>query len=181
MPRVDYLELVRTAGEVAGAIAEVILDVVTLLTDPTGGRAGVECLELGSEVVCGEMKIGVMPIGPRRLTAGPRYGPWAGAIRSEVTAADKVMYRVWGGEAGRVGGWLTPVPPAARLSAIRGLALPPGNSAEMVSEVLVPAGTRIQVGHTARAFGQPGGSPQVLLLDPIPAVNFKPGTPLGPH
>jgi len=60
------------------------------------------------------------------------------------------------------------------------LALPPVNSAEYVSEVLVPAGTRYQIGTAASAFGQPGGGVQVLLLDRIPAANFGPGTPIAP-
>jgi hypothetical protein len=55
----------------------------------------------------------------------------------------------------------------------RGWALPSGNTAEFVSEVTIPAGTRVQRGTAAPAFGQPGGFPQVLLLDRIPAANFS--------
>jgi hypothetical protein len=90
------------------------------------------------------------------------------------------MYRVWGDEAGQVGGWLSPTAPNSTLSAIQDLALPPGNSAEFSSQVLVPAGTRYQIGTAASAFGQAGGGSQVLLLDQIPAANFGPGVPLAP-
>jgi len=86
------------------------------------------------------------------------------------------MYRYWGGKSARIGAWLscgyTPVH-AARL----GLSLPPGNTAEFVSAVTVPAGTRVQRGTAAPLFGQPGGFPQVLLLDRIPSANFSSGEP----
>jgi hypothetical protein len=91
------------------------------------------------------------------------------------------MFRVWGDGADKVGGWLTPTPPASQLSAIRDLALPVENSAQWVSEVTVPAGTRFQIGTAAEAFGQPGGGTQILLLERIPPSNFGPGTPLGPR
>jgi RHS repeat-associated protein len=119
-----------------------------------------------------------------QLALPPAAGsnPWVGQITSDVTQVDTVMFRVWGGEAGKVGGWLTPTAPANRLTAIQDLALPPANSAQWVSGVTVPAGTRIQSGTAAAAFGQAGGAPQVLLLDRIPAQNFGPGQALGvPH
>ena len=119
---------------------------------------------------------------PRLLLGpGPKYNPWTGSISSEVTSAPTTMFRVWGDEAGQVGGWLTPTRPSSTLSSIRDLALPPGNSARMVSEVTVPAGTRIQMGTAGPAFGQPGGAPQILLLDRIPAASYGPGVPLGPR
>ncbi len=115
------------------------------------------------------------------LGPGPKYNPWVGPIRSEVTSAETTMFRVWGDGADQVGGWLTPTRPPSQLSAIRDLALPVENSAQWVSQVTVPAGTRIQIGAAGSAFGQPGGASQILLLDRIPAANFGPGVPLGPR
>ena len=117
---------------------------------------------------------------PRLLLGpGPKYNPWTGPISSEVTSSPRKMFRVWGDEVGPVGGWVTPTPPSSTLSAIRDLALPPGNSARMVSEVTVPAGARYQIGTAAEAFGQPGGATQILLLDR--SSSFSPGVPLGPR
>jgi hypothetical protein len=85
------------------------------------------------------------------------------------------MYRYWGGRSARIGGWLS-TDVYSPTSVVRaGLALPPGNTAEFVSEVTIPAGTRLQEGPTAPAFGHPGGFPQVLLLDRIPSANFSAG------
>ncbi len=67
------------------------------------------------------------------------------------------MYRVWGGEAGQLGSWLTPVKPVSSAAARATLALPAENAATVVSEVVVPAGTRFQIGTAGAAFGQPGG------------------------
>jgi hypothetical protein len=119
----------------------------------------------------------------KRLALPPMRGqnPWVGEIRSEVTTKEMTMFRVWGDESGQVSGWLTPTAPSSRLGAIRDLALPPMNSAEWLSEVRGPAGTRIQIGTAAKAFGQPGGGPQILLLDNIPRSSFGPGIPLGAH
>jgi RHS repeat-associated protein len=119
--------------------------------------------------------------GRLALPAASGYNPWVGAIRSEVTSTETTLFRVWGDEAGQVGGWATPTMPSSSLSAIRELALPPGNSAQWVSEIAVPAGTRLQIGTAAEVFGQPGGAPQVLLLDWIPQSCFGPGIPLGPR
>ena len=85
------------------------------------------------------------------------------------------MYRVWGGDSQKVGAWLTPFRPIDATSARRELALPPNNSARYVSGVLIPAGTRVQIGIAGPAFGQPGGALQVQLLERIPSSNFGPG------
>jgi len=90
------------------------------------------------------------------------------------------MYRVWGGGSGQAGEWLTPINPASSAAARAGLALPEGNAATFVSEVLVPAGTRIQVGVAGEAFGQAGGWTQVRLLEQIPLSSFGKGVPLAP-
>ena len=116
--------------------------------------------------------------GVRALPAPSGYNPWAGSVVSTVAGQDTTMYRVWGGESERVGSWLTTSMPESAAAAKASLALPPGNAASFVSEVVVPAGTRLQVGQAAAAFGQAGGGAQVQLLDRIPASSFGPGTPL---
>jgi RHS repeat-associated protein len=117
--------------------------------------------------------------GQLLLNAGKGYNPWVGQITSDVSTSETTMFRVWGDGADKVGGWLTPTPPASQLSAIRDLALPVDNSAQWISEVTVPTGTRFQIGTAGRAFGQPGGGIQIQLLDRIPPANFRPGKPLG--
>ncbi len=102
----------------------------------------------------------------------------AGApIRSFVTQTDTVYYRVYSGDS-TVGGFLTSAPPRSSAEAISSLALPPGNKATFVQEVVVPAGTRVQSSLATSAFGQPGGALQFQLLDEIPRSSFGPGRPL---
>jgi hypothetical protein len=85
------------------------------------------------------------------------------------------MYRVWGGGAERVGGWLTPIKPASSAAAREGLALPSENAAVYASRVTLPAGLRMQVGTAGEAFGQSGGWAQAQLLERIPASSFGKG------
>lgn len=93
------------------------------------------------------------PQTQRALPAGTSVNQWSGSTVSRVTRTDEVFYRVHGGQSGQVGEWLTPIRPTSGASARAGLALPPGNTAESVSRVVVPAGTRIQVGTAGQAFG----------------------------
>ncbi len=105
-------------------------------------------------------------------------GIWKGDILSTTAASDLKMYRVWGGESGQVGSWLTPVKPTSAPGARSSLALPPQNAAQFFSEVTVPVGTRFQIGIAGSGFGQAGGGIQVQLLESIPKINFGPGGPL---
>lgn len=100
----------------------------------------------------------------------------ASPIRSFVTAEDQTFYRVFSGDR-TVGSFLTGARPASAADAVRGLALPPGNQAGFIQEVLVPGGTRLQSSIAAEAFGQPGGMLQFELLEHIPVKNFGPGVP----
>lgn len=77
-----------------------------------------------------------------------------------------------GGRSARIGKWLSPVRPSTVHEAKAGLALPAGNEADSVTEVWVPAGTRIQVGIAGARFGQPGGWEQIELLEAIPISCF---------
>jgi hypothetical protein len=102
----------------------------------------------------------------------------AGNTLGRVTQGEESLYRVWGGDSAQAGEWLTQIEPLSSASARAGLALPPGNLATFVSQVLVPAGTRVQVGLAGAAFGQPGGWLQLRLLERIPLESFGKGVPL---
>jgi len=69
------------------------------------------------------------------------------------------------------------VPPANRAQAIKGLALPPSNTADFIQRVTVPAGTRLQRSRALPAFGRRGGREQFELLEEIPNGNFGTGVP----
>lgn len=144
-------------------------------------KAAVESVAAGTEGI-GSIQTAASNVlkTPLSLPSSSGYNPWMGSINGLVTKNDTVMYRVWGDGASKVGAWLSPVKPTSTLSSIRNLALPVENSAEFFSEVLVPAGTRYQIGKAASAFGQPGGGTQVLLLDRISPSNFGTTISLAP-
>jgi RHS repeat-associated protein len=103
-----------------------------------------------------------------------------GVVRRLTQQTDQVFYRVFSGDRS-VGSFLTAVPPRSRDWAQEALALPPHNKAEMIQEVLVPAGTNLLRSRTApiAEWGRlRGGAEQFELLDRIPTSNFGPGVPL---
>ena len=103
-----------------------------------------------------------------------------GVLRKLTQESDQIYYRVFSGDRS-VGSYLTAVPPRSRGWAQEALALPPHNKAEMVQEVLVPAGTNLLRSRTApiAEWGRlRGGAEQFELLDRIPVSNFGPGAPL---
>jgi hypothetical protein len=119
------------------------------------------------------------PASPAGLLAPTTdYNQWEGPPTSIVLPKDMTMYRAWGTNAKQVGSWLSVTRPPSAVVAQSTLALK--YKPEYVSEVLVPAGTRIQIGWAAAqpTFGQPGQALQVRLLDRIPDSNFGPGIPL---
>jgi hypothetical protein len=93
-----------------------------------------------------------------------------------VTEQDAVFFRVFSGDS-RTGGFLVRARPGTRTQAIEVLALPPGNEAQFIQEVLVPAGTRLQRSRALPAFGRRGGMEQFELLDLSPEESFGPGVP----
>lgn len=113
--------------------------------------------------------------------SGPAAGTeaaWAGTITSgTVPEGGMTAFRAWGGESGQLGAWLSPVAPESPAAAQSMLSLPPGNTAEFLSEVHIPGGTQIQYGTAAGAFGQSGGGMQIQLLERIPASSYGPGVP----
>ncbi|MBA3782292.1 MAG: hypothetical protein H0X12_10645 [Nocardioides sp.] len=115
---------------------------------------------------------------PKALNASTRVAPWAGASLSRLSREGEVMYRVYGGGAGKAGSWLTPINPVSSAAARQGLALPAENAALYVSRVTLPGGVRMQVGSAGSAFGRPGGWAQAQLLERIPLSSFGKGVPL---
>lgn len=97
-------------------------------------------------------------------------------IRSFVSEADTTYSRVYSGES-TTGRYLTGSPPANADAAVSGLALPPGNRADFIQDVMVPAGTRMQSSIASSAFGQDGGLLQFELLERIDPKYFGPGVP----
>ena len=115
--------------------------------------------------------------GPKLLTAGSRVPNAGGRIISFLTQEQRTFYRVFSGDS-RVGSFLTSVKPRSSAFAHEALALPPGNQATFVQEVIVPAGTRLQRSRALPAFGRRGGAEQFELLEHIPVENFGAGVPL---
>lgn len=113
-------------------------------------------------------------------TANGVVEAWASPPQEVRTTEVMVMYRVFGGDAGQLGSWLSPDRPTSRAQVRASLALPPNNTAEFVSVVTVPAGTLIYTGVAGPAFGHPGGGRQVQLKELIPRESFGEPQPLGP-
>jgi RHS repeat-associated protein len=111
------------------------------------------------------------------LPAGSTVANAGGEIASFVTQKQRTFYRVFSGESTR-GAFLTSVKPTSSAFAREALALPPGNTASFVQEVLVPAGTRLQRSRALPAFGRRGGAEQFQLLEEIPNFSFGPGVRL---
>ena len=106
---------------------------------------------------------------------------WSGMIYSQpAPAGGFTAWRVSGGRSAAEGAWLTPTQPTSASAAIRELSLPPGNTAQFVGPVRVPAGVQYQQGPAAGAFGQPGGGIQIQVLERLPSSSFGPRTPLQP-
>ena len=104
----------------------------------------------------------------------------AGAIRSFTTQADEVYYRVFSGNS-TAGAFLSKTKPRSADWAAEAFALPPGNRADFIQEVLVPAGTRLQRSRAAPNIWGRGGAEQFEILKLRPnefqPVQFGPGVP----
>lgn len=80
---------------------------------------------------------------------------------------DVILTRVYGGTSSELGSFWSRTTYSSAGRAQQYLALPPGNTAENVVRIRVPAGTTIFEGKAASAFGKLGGGNQVY----IPQVN----------
>jgi hypothetical protein len=113
------------------------------------------------------------------VSAAKKIASAGGAIRRFEQPAERVYYRVF--SENKAGKWVTAVAPRSGAWAREALSLPPGNTADYVQEVRVPAGTLME---RSRAISVPewgrlrGGAEQFELLEEIPLGNFGPGVPL---
>ena len=119
------------------------------------------------------------------------FGRWSNAAKTTIPSAGGVIrqfeqqsaqtyYRVFSGDA-TTGQWLTAVPPRSSAWAQEALALPRGNSANLIQEVIVPNGTMLERSRAIpmKDWGRMhGGAEQFKLLERIPDANFGPGVPL---
>jgi hypothetical protein len=145
----------------------------------TGGLAGAATHTLATRAAAasaGAAETSSAASGPLELANPITVNNAASPIRSFATAQDQTYYRVFSGT-NTDGAFLTGAPPAGSQAAIEGLALPPGNTAEFLQEVHVPAGTMLQSSITGPAFGQPGGMLQFQLLERLDPKFYGPGVP----
>lgn len=168
-------------------------DIPSNFSDPAGDAGRVRRVFPGSD----EGLVAPQPTSPVKAESQPRAAigpagnpgalpnvkPWepniSGTVRSYVTEADEVFYRVSGPAQAEMGGFLTRARPGSPAFAREALALPPGNTGTLIQEVLVPAGTRIQRSRALAAFGRRGGAEQFELLERIPRSSFGPRSPWG--
>ena len=134
--------------------------------------------KLATRVAMAERAATAGRAGPKAITASARVNPWKASPVSRVSTEGEKMYRVYGGDAKKAGAWITPIRPSSSIEARQGLALPPENAVTQIAEVTLPAGVRMQTGGAASAFGQPGGWPQVELLERVPLSSFGDSVPL---
>ena len=111
------------------------------------------------------------------LLTSSRVPNAGGKIVSFVTEKAQTYFRVFSGD-NKTGSFLTAVKPSSRAFAKESLALPPGNNADFIQQVLIPGGTRLQRSRALPAFGHRGGAEQFELLERIPNENFGQGVPL---
>jgi hypothetical protein len=149
----------------------------TLALGVLGGGAGAAGEVADGTATVEEVEAGAQA-GTRlpELAAPDTVNNAAAPIRSFVTSDDLTFVRVFSGE-NSVGGFLAGSAPESADAAVAGFALPPENTADLIQDVLVPAGTRLQSSIAGAAFSQPGGLLQFELLDDIPVKNFGPGVP----
>jgi len=118
-------------------------------------------------------------VDPTTLLGAPTgQPPFIGPVTAGPTQGPTIAYRYYGGSVGITGQFLTTDVYSSPEAAIRSLALPPGNTATLVSRVTIPPGTQIQIGTVAPAFNQPGGGTQIQLLQNIAPSAFEPGVPI---
>lgn len=126
---------------------------------------------------------------PSRLLGGAPEGfqqPWAGPILETVLDQDIVAYRVSSSGAAR-GEWFFAIRPATAGEAITSAALPPSNSATYIQQVVIPAGTQIQIGIAngitwpGTSTALPGGAVQIFVEGGLPPSAFgaPAPTPIG--
>lgn len=91
------------------------------------------------------------PANPGPLSEDVAKTFTGGSYTEKVLTEDTTFYRVYGGNAGQVGRYMTRTPPSGALQSQLDLALNPewGNTATSVTKVVVPKGTVIYEGTAA--------------------------------
>jgi len=110
------------------------------------------------------------PIDPHpTLSKGVQDSFNGGTFTETVLAEDTTFYRVYGGNSGKVGSYMTRTPQNGTMQSQMDLALNPewGNTATSVTKVTVPKGTVIYEGTAAPQGNLLGGGNQIY----IPEVN----------
>jgi hypothetical protein len=92
-----------------------------------------------------------------------------GQYTTTVLENDITLSRLYGGTSSELGSYWSRTTYSSAGRAKQYLSLPPGNTAQNVVTIRVPAGTTIYEGKAAEAFGKLGGGNQVY----IPQVNPK--------
>jgi len=117
--------------------------------------------------------------GALAFTRNGEFGPYAvdGTQSSRTFGPGDNAYRVYGGTSQLERPWLFTENPGNQITAIRGGALPPGNSATLISNVGFTGFVDGEVSTTAGMFGQPGGFQQILLSG-LGNVTFSPASSL---
>jgi len=110
------------------------------------------------------------PLGAK-VAATFRSGTYTELLATEPTT----LYRVWGGKAGEIGPYWTSTPPSGPLQSTIDSALNQswGNTAEYVTRIQVPAGTRVFTGVAASQGGLVGGGNQIFIPKVDPAWIVK--------
>jgi len=123
-------------------------------------------------------RLGVVGAGSFLAKQAARLPNARGFIREFTTVEDQTFFRVFSGERS-VGSFLTKTRPRSSAFAREALDLPLDiNRADLIREVVVPAGTRLRRSRVSGGtFGGRGGAEQFELLDTIPRKNFGPGVP----
>ena len=159
------------AAKEAKGVAETAKSVKTV--SGTGTAEGVK----GTAETTNHRSIKFSPVNPGPLETGVAESFRGSMYTKKVLLEDTVMYRVYGGKAGKVGRYLTRVPQGAGLQSQLDLALNPswGNTTENVTKVVVPKGTTVYEGFAAsqniydslgNVIGElPGGGSQIYISD----------------
>jgi hypothetical protein len=92
-----------------------------------------------------------------------------GSYSQTTLGSDTTLYRVYGGESGQLSPWWSRTPPSGPLQSQTDLALPPGNTAQNLVQIRVPAGTTLYERAAEANFGRLGGGNQVFIPNVNPA------------
>jgi hypothetical protein len=112
--------------------------------------------------------------------AGVEGNAWVNGYTETVLQTPTTEYRVYGGDSGRIGTWVTPIKPADGMNARARLALPDENSVQCTVRVYIPAGAKIRIGHAGPLFHHQGGGAQAKIMSALDRVVFSADRPLPP-